>query len=134
MAKLSDRFGNFKVLIFVVSIWIGICIAAYFVTTEMQFYIIAAVVGLVMGGIQSLSRSTYARIMPETHDTASFFSFYDVTEKVAIVIGMFSFGFVQQVTGNMRNSIIALVAFFVIGLLVLVTALQKQQQQKAALS
>ncbi len=134
MAKLSDRFGNFKVLIFVVSIWIGICIAAYFVTTEMQFYIIAAVVGLVMGGIQSLSRSTYARIMPETHDTASFFSFYDVTEKVAIVIGMFSFGFVQQVTGNMRNSIIALVAFFVIGLLVLVTALQKQQQQKTALS
>ena len=134
MAKLSDRFGNFKVLIFVVSIWIGICIAAYFVTTEMQFYIIAAVVGLVMGGIQSLSRSTYARIMPETHDTTSFFSFYDVTEKVAIVIGMFSFGFVQQITGNMRNSIIALVVFFIIGLLVLITAMQKQQKQQVVLS
>ncbi|MGI8951964.1 MAG: MFS transporter [Chitinophagaceae bacterium] len=129
MAKLSDTFGNFKVLIFVVFIWIAICIAAYFITTEIQFYIIAVLVGLVMGGIQSLSRSTYARIMPETHDTASFFSFYDVTEKVAIVIGMFSFGFVQQLTGNMRNSIIALIVFFILGLVILFFTLQKQKEQ-----
>lgn len=128
MSKLSEIFGNIKVLMFVVVIWIGICIAAYFITTEMQFYIIAALVGLVMGGIQSLSRSTYSKIMPETHDTASFFSFYDVTEKIAIVIGMFSFGFVQEMTGNMRNSIIALVVFFVIGLFGLLFALQKQKQ------
>ncbi len=126
MAKLSSTYGNFKVLIFVVLIWIGICITAYFITTEMQFYIVAALVGLVMGGIQSLSRSTYAKIMPETHDTASFFSFYDVTEKVAIVIGMFSFGFVQQLTGNMRNSIIALIIFFFIGLIFLFSTLKKQ--------
>ncbi len=128
MAKLSAIFGNFKVLIFVVFIWIGICVAAYFITSEMQFYIIAVLVGLVMGGIQSLSRSTYARIMPETHDTASFFSFYDVTEKVAIVIGMFSFGFVQQITGNMRNSILALIVFFIIGLIILTFTLRKQNQ------
>ncbi len=128
MSKLSETFGNLKVLMFVVVIWIGICIAAYFITTEMQFYIIAGLVGLVMGGIQSLSRSTYSKIMPETHDTASFFSFYDVTEKIAIVIGMFSFGFVQQITGNMRNSIIALVIFFFIGLIGLFIALQKQKQ------
>ncbi|MEP6464759.1 MAG: MFS transporter, partial [Parafilimonas sp.] len=89
---------------------------------------VAAVVGLVMGGIQSLSRSTYAKIMPETRDTASFFSFYDVTEKIAIVIGMFSFGFVQELTGNMRNSIIALVLFFLIGLIFLFATLQKQKQ------
>ena len=114
---------------FVVMIWIGICIAAYYITTEMQFYIIAAVVGLVMGGIQSLSRSTYSKVMPETHDTASFFSFYDVTEKVAIVIGMFSFGFVQELTGNMRNSIMALIVFFLIGLIFLFTTLQKQKLQ-----
>lgn len=129
MAKLSQRFGNFRVLIFVVLIWIAICVAAYFITTEMQFYIIAVLVGLVMGGIQSLSRSTYSKIMPETRDTASFFSFYDVTEKVAIVIGMFSFGFVQELTGNMRNSILALIVFFFIGLVFLYTTLQKQKNR-----
>ncbi len=133
MAKLSERFGNFKVLMFVVLIWIGICIAAYLITTEMQFYIVAALVGLVMGGIQSLSRSTYARIMPETRDTASFFSFYDVTEKVAIVIGMFSFGLVQEITGNMRNSIIALILFFAFGFIFLLITLQKQKRAQTSL-
>jgi len=128
MAKLSQRFGNFAVLMLVVIIWIAICIAAYFITTEMQFYIIAVSVGLVMGGIQSLSRSTYGKIMPETHDTASFFSFYDVTEKVAIVIGMFSFGFVQQLTGNMRNSVLALIIFFIAGLITLFLTLKKEKQ------
>jgi UMF1 family MFS transporter len=132
MAKLSDRFGNFRVLMFVVLIWIGICVLAYFITTEMEFYIIAVLVGLVMGGIQSLSRSTYAKLMPATHDTASFFSFYDVTEKVAIVIGMFSFGFIQQLTGNMRNSIIGLVVFFFIGLIILFITLQKQKGLRPA--
>lgn len=128
MAQLSDRFGNFKVLMFVVAIWIGICICAYFVTTDVQFYILAGLVGLVMGGIQSLSRSTYAKVMPETRDTASFFSFYDVTEKVAIVIGMFSFGFIQQLTGNMRNSIIALMIFFMVGFAFLYFTLQQQKK------
>jgi UMF1 family MFS transporter len=126
MAKLSDKFGNFKILLFVVIIWIAVCVAAYFITTELQFYVVAGVVGLVMGGIQSLSRSTYSKIMPETKDTASFFSFYDVTEKIAIVIGMFSFGFIQQITGNMRNSIIALMVFFIIGMLLLISIITKK--------
>ena len=132
MSRLSEIFGNLKVLMFVVFLWILICIAAYLITTAMQFYIVAGCVGLVMGGIQSLSRSTYSKIMPETHDTASFFSFYDVTEKIAIVIGMFSFGFVQQLTGNMRNSIIGLIVFFFIGLIGLFFALQKQKTIAAA--
>ena len=129
MARLSDRFGNIRVLMFVVLIWIGICACAYFITTEIQFYILATVVGLVMGGIQSLSRSTYSKIMPVTHDTASFFSFYDVTEKIAIVIGMFSFGLVQELTGNMRNSIFALIGFFAAGLILLFYTLQQQKVQ-----
>ncbi|HEY6976556.1 MAG TPA: MFS transporter [Chitinophagaceae bacterium] len=130
MAKLSQRFGNIRVLIFVVFLWISICIIAYFITTDIQFYFVAVLVGLVMGGIQSLSRSTYAKIMPETHDTASFFSFYDVTEKIAIVIGMFSFGFIQDMTGNMRNSIIGLILFFALGLTGLFFTLQKQKQSE----
>ena len=127
MAKLSRRFGNLPVLMLVVLIWIAVCIAAYFITTEIQFYLIAVSVGLVMGGIQSLSRSTYSKIMPDTHDTTSFFSFYDVTEKIAIVIGMFSFGLVQQITGNMRNSVLALIIFFLAGLICLFMTLQKEK-------
>jgi UMF1 family MFS transporter len=128
MAKLSNRFGNFQILMLVVLIWVLICIAAYFITSELQFYMIAVSVGLVMGGIQSLSRSTYGKIMPETQDTTSFFSFYDVTEKIAIVIGMFSFGLVQQITGNMRNSVLALIVFFIAGLICLFITLQKEKQ------
>lgn len=133
MAKLSERFGNLQVLFFVVFIWIGVCIAAYYITTPNQFYIVAAVVGLVMGGIQSLSRSTYAKLMPPTRDTASFFSFYDVTEKMAIVIGMFSFGFIEDMTKNMRNSIIALIGFFALGAIILYLAIAKARKEHNAI-
>jgi UMF1 family MFS transporter len=120
MSRLSERFGNLRILIVAVLLWIGICITGYFVHSELQFYILAALVGLVMGGIQSLSRSTYSKLMPETKDTASFFSFYDITEKLAIVIGLFSFGFIEGFTGNMRHSILALIIFFMIGLIFLI--------------
>jgi len=129
MSKLSKRYGNIKILILTVLLWIAVCIAGYFIKTEMHFYIIASLVGLVMGGIQSLSRSTYSKLMPETKDTASFFSFYDITEKLAIVIGLFSFGFIEGFTGNMRNSILALVIFFVLGLVFLLLTYQKQDKQ-----
>ncbi len=126
MSKLSGLFGNIKVLIFTVLLWIGVCIAGYFISTEMHFYIIASLVGLVMGGIQSLSRSTYSKLMPETKDTASFFSFYDVTEKLAIVIGLFTFGFIEGIS-SIRNSILSLVIFFILGFLFLVLTAVKQK-------
>ncbi|MBC7886512.1 MAG: MFS transporter [Ferruginibacter sp.] len=131
MSKLSAKFGNIKVLIFTVLLWIGVCIAGYFITTETHFYIIASLVGLVMGGIQSLSRSTYSKLMPETKDTASFFSFYDVTEKLAIVIGLFTFGFIEGIS-SIRTSILSLVIFFIIGFFLLVSTAVKQTtlQQK----
>ncbi len=127
MAKLAAKFGNLPVLAFVVVIWIGICIAAYVVTNEIQFYVLAAVVGLVMGGIQSLSRSTYSKLMPETKDTTSFFSFYDVTEKIAIVIGMFTFAILEEITGSMRNSVLAIMVFFIVGLVILFFTINKQK-------
>ena len=127
MAKLSERFGNLQVLLFVVLVWIGVCIAAYFTYTAVEFYLVAAVVGRVMGGIQSLSRSTYSKLMPPTHDTASFFSFYDVTEKLAIVIGMISFGFIDQVI-DMRTAIIALISFFIAGAAVLFLAIRSSSK------
>jgi UMF1 family MFS transporter len=124
MSYLSTLFGNIKVLFVVVMIWIGICISAFYLSTPLQFYIIAALVGLVMGGIQSLSRSTYSKLIPtDIKDTTAFFSFYDVTEKVAIVIGLFSFGFIEQVTHNIRYSALVLSLFFVIGLLLLIRIL-----------
>ena len=127
MSRLSEVYGNIRILIFTVILWICICGTGYFVNTENQFYILAALVGLVMGGIQSLSRSTYSKLMPETKDTASFFSFYDVTEKLSIVIGLFCFGYIEGVTGNMRQSILVLIIFFVLGLLFLLFTSAKKQ-------
>jgi UMF1 family MFS transporter len=129
MSRLSDKYGNVLVLTGVVIVWIFACVGAYFTTTAFQFYILAAIVGLIMGGIQSLSRSTYSKYLPQDiPDTASFFSFYDVTEKLAIVGGMFSFGFIEQLTGNMRNSALALCVFFFVGLVLLIS-LHKQEQK-----
>jgi UMF1 family MFS transporter len=119
MSRLSKRIGNWWVIAIAVLVWIGICIAGYSVHTQTEFYILAAIVGLVMGGIQSMSRSTYSKLLPETQDTTSFFSFYDVTEKIAIVIGIFTFAFMEEQTGSMRNSIIALGLFFVAAMLAL---------------
>ena len=123
MSRLSGKYGNLPVLIGVVIFWIFICIAGYMMQTEYHFYALAVAVGLVMGGIQSLSRSTYSKLMPVTRDTASFFSFYDVTEKIAIVIGLSLFGYIEELTGSMRNSVLALIVFFALGLVFLFYAL-----------
>ncbi len=115
----SKKFGNIPVLVVINVIWVLICVVAYFITVPLQFYITAGVVGLVMGGIQSLSRSTYSKFLPETKDTTSYFSFYDVAEKIGIVIGMLLYGFIDQITGSMRNSILFLVVFFLSGVFLL---------------
>ncbi len=120
MSRLAQKIGNINVLSLTVLLWGLVCVAGYYMQTETHFYIIACTVGLVMGGIQAVSRSTYSRYMPETRDTASFFSFYDITEKLAIVIGLFSFGFIEGLTGSMRNSVLALITYFAIGFLLLV--------------
>jgi UMF1 family MFS transporter len=139
MSRLSMRFGNLEVLMGVLILWIGICFAAYHTAVyketkgnaEVPFYFLAAAVGLVMGGIQSLSRSTYSKLMPETKDTASYFSYYDFTEKIAIVIGVFVFGFVHEYTANhggIKNSILSLAIFFFIGLVWLLLARMRQRR------
>ena len=121
MAKLASKWGNFNTIMVAILIWIGGCIIGYYLPRNglMPFYGLSIIVGFVMGGIQSVSRSTYSKLMPETHDTTSYFSFYDVTEKVAIVIGMFSFGFINEITGSQRNSVLALCIFFIIGFVLL---------------
>ncbi len=128
MSRLSAIYGNIRVLIFTVLLWIGVCITGYYISTEVHFYILASLVGMVMGGIQSLSRSTYSKLMPETRDTASFFSFYDVTEKFAIVIGLFTFGFIEGIS-SIRQSILSLVVFFILGLLFLLITSSTQKRQ-----
>lgn len=138
MSYLSGKIGNILVLMGVVFFWILVCITAYEVASlkeggvnvEYYFYGLAIAVGLVMGGIQSLSRSTYSKLMPETKDTASFFSFYDVTEKIAIVIGIFTFGFIDELFG-MKNSVLMLIVFFVLGLAALMRARKYDTRLKA---
>lgn len=178
ISRLSAKFGNIKVLMGLVFLWIFLCIAAFSTATlaepllpahakismvknelstakeinntaaiasldkelfqlesvlaplqtpiEYRFYALAIAVGLVMGGIQSLSRSSYSKLMPETKDTSSYFTYYDLTEKLAIVIGIFSFGYIGEIV-SMKYSILSLIVFFVLGLLFLYFALTKQK-------
>tara|TARA_B110000444_G_C18844894_1_gene601253 strand:+ start:2812 stop:4134 length:1323 start_codon:yes stop_codon:yes gene_type:complete len=118
-ARASERFGNIPVLIIINVIWACLCIRAFYIHTPAEFYLVAGFVGMVMGGLQSLSRATYSKFIPLTKDTASFFSFYSVTEKVAIIIGMLMFGIIDQITGSMRNSILVFAAFFIAGVILL---------------
>ena len=119
-SKLVEKYGNIKILILLNVLWIFICTYAYFVITPNDFYIAAFFVGLVMGGIQSLSRSTYSKFIPaNTKDTTSYFSFYDVAEKIGIVIGMFTYGYIADVTGKIQNAILFLILFFIVGVLLL---------------
>lgn len=125
LMSLVAKIGNIKVLMGVVFFWILICGASFYMSHEYHFYAMAFAVGLLMGGIQSLSRSTYSKLIPQDiEDTTSFFSFYDVTEKIAIVVGLFSFGFIEQITNNIRYSALFLSVFFIIGFLLLFRVLK----------
>lgn len=124
---MSRKIGNIKSLMISIAVWIFICAFTFAVVhTPVEFYIVAFLVGLMMGGIQALSRSTYSKFLPVTDDHTSFFSFYDVIEKLGMIIGTVSFGVISQVTGGMRNSILSLIVFFVLGIITLIPLSKKQ--------
>ncbi len=116
---LSKRFGNIGALMIGASVWIVICVVAYNIQWASEFYLLACGVGMVMGGSQALSRSTYSKFLPETIDHASYFSFYDVSYYVSTVLGTFAYGLVYQLTGDLRNTVIIIGTFFVVGLVLL---------------
>ncbi len=123
-SRISEKIGNIKTLKLTIVIWGLICFAAFLLDKNneyihLQFYSLGGAIGMVLGAIQSLSRSTYSKLLPETEDHATYFSFFDVTEKIAIVLGTFIFGFVGSITNSMRNSIIILAVFFLLGFIVL---------------
>lgn len=115
-ARLSEKFGNLQALLLSLVIWIAVCIYAFAIKGTGGFIVAAVVIGLVMGGTQSLARSTYSKMLPETTDHTSYFSFYDVLEKMATVLGTFMFGIIEAITGSMRYSVLSITIFFVLGL------------------
>ena len=117
-SRASTKFGNIKTLIVINFIWMLLCVYAYFMRLPVEFYVAAVMVGLVMGGVQSLARSTYSKFLPETDDTTSYFSFYDVAEKIGIVIGMLIFAVVSEYK-SMRYGILFLFIFFLVGIILL---------------
>lgn len=119
MSRISEKIGNIRSLFISISIWIVICLGAFQIETPVQFYLLAGCVGLVMGGVQAIARSTYSKFLPETTDHASYFSFYDVTEKIGIVLGTLFFGLMEFWTGSIRYSVVSVAAFFIIGLILL---------------
>ncbi|MBT8326524.1 MAG: MFS transporter, partial [Bacteroidia bacterium] len=120
LSNLSRKMGNLRTLMLATIIWVVCTIIAYFIHLPVEFYGLAVLVGFVMGGIQSLSRSTYSKMLPPTDDHASYFSFYDVMEKIGLIIGPFLFGFLEGISGSMRVSVLMLMTFFIIGFLLLI--------------
>jgi len=131
---VSSRLGNIRTLMLLVAMWSVGCVVGYNLPVGgvNEFYGLAAIIGFIMGGIQSLSRSTYSKLMPATKDTASYFSFYDVTEKIATVIGMFGFGYITELTGSQRGSVLALMVFFVLGFFLLIFTQAEKREAHAA--
>lgn len=125
MSSLAKRLGNIVVLMAGTFLWVGICISAYYLNSATQFYCLAIMVGLLMGGIQSLSRSTYSKLLPnDMEDTTAMFSFYDITEKLGIVLGLVVFGLIEQITFNIRFSAVSLSIFFILGFILLIRMLK----------
>lgn len=132
-ARLSACIGNINTLRIVIFIWIFVCVAAYFIRTDTEFYALAVVVGFIMGGVQSMSRSTYAKLIPfETTDHASYFGFYDVADKLSSFFGLFLFGAIEQITGSMRPSALTLGVLFIIGMVLIsfIPSLKSYRMQK----
>jgi UMF1 family MFS transporter len=128
---LSSKYGNVKTLVGLVSIWTVLCLYVYFIANTPQFFVAAVIVGAVMGGVQSISRSTYSKYLPPNiPDTASFFSFYDVTEKSSIVVGLLCFAGVEAYTHEMRDAALALDCFFVVGLILMISLLFAEKKAK----
>ncbi len=131
--RVSTRFGNRTSLLWMLGIWVFVCLSAYYIHKEIQFYVLSALLGMVMGGIQSQARSTWSKLIPsDTRDTASYFSFYDSTEKFAIVIGMLGFGIIEQITGSMRNSTLLLSLFFIVSFLIIAFTKLKKDESSIA--
>lgn len=130
LSRLSGRIGNLRALTIVVAFWVPLCISAYFIDAPFEFYFLAAGVGIVMGGVQALARSTYSKFLPETKDHASYFSFYDVAEKIGIVFGTLFFGLMEYWTGDIRSSILSVVSFFTLGLILLFFVPNYQPEQE----
>jgi UMF1 family MFS transporter len=123
-SRISDKIGNISTLKITISIWTFVCLVAFLLDKNQEmvhfyFYGLGALIGLVMGAIQSLSRSTYSKLLPDTQDHATYFSFFDVTEKIAIVFGMIVFGLLNSLTGSMQWSVLFLAVFFLISFVLL---------------
>lgn len=129
-SRLSGRLGNLRALLISVLMWIFTCVGAFYITSSIGFMVVAFFIGIVMGGSQALARSTYSKMLPETTtDHTSYFSFYDVMEKLATVAGTFSFGIIEAITGSMRYSVLAIGIFFVIGITFLLMTLSAEKSQ-----
>jgi UMF1 family MFS transporter len=128
-AWISRKLGNIHALIIAVAVWIAICIGSYFIQNALHFYVAGFFIGIVMGGIQSLSRSTYSKLIPKTENNAGYFSFFDVCEKLAMMCGLVMWGVLDNITGSMRNSIFALGGWFSIGLILLLFVVRLEKRE-----
>jgi UMF1 family MFS transporter len=117
-ARVSLRMKPRNTLVLACLLWMVVCVWAFFVRTDLAFYGVAALVGLVMGGSQSMLRSTFTHFLPpEEHGKSTLYGFFDVLDKLSTVLGTLVFGLVNQLTGSMRLSALVLSVFFLLAAL-----------------
>jgi UMF1 family MFS transporter len=130
MGRLAQRIGEKQTIYICLAVYCGIVIYGYFITTPMEFWVLGALVGLVQGGSQAISRSLYSSLLPLGHE-AEFFGFFAIANRFASIFGPLVFGVVANVTGSVRNSILALITFFIVGFIILMTVDVEQGKKSA---
>lgn len=125
-SRISEKFGNIRALKITLAVWTLVCFCAFLLdknqeNVDVYFFGLGGLLGFVLGAIQSLTRSTYSKLLPDTQEHAIYFSFYDVTEKIAIVLGTFVYGLLYAITSSMQWSVLCLAIFFLISFVILST-------------
>lgn len=127
---IGQRWGTLRGIFLALFIYMGVTCWGYWLQTEWQFYVMAGVIGLVQGGVQSLSRAYYARIIPQDK-AAEFFGFYNMMGKFAAIIGPLLVAWTAGLTGNSRLAILSILVLFVAGTLVLASVARADRARSA---
>ena len=128
--RIGEKWGAKKGILIGLGIYLGVTIWGSFIKSEAEFYILAVIIGLVQGGVQALSRSFYARLIPK-NQAAEFFGFYNMLGKFAAVIGPLLMGWLGLITGNPRYAILSIGLLFVGGGLILYLVNEREGQRVA---
>jgi UMF1 family MFS transporter len=127
-SRVAELAGTKRAIMSTLVLWSLVVVYAYFIETTIQFFAVGIMAGIVLGGSQALSRSYYGSMIPEQL-SAEYYGFYTVFSKFSAILGPFVFAIIRQMTGSARNSILSIVAFFIVGLVILYFVDEKKARE-----